>query len=77
MPDAAGGGHPPAEDAEKTKAIRSYLTSTITPALLKALIELEKEESVARAHTAKRHTDRSGTLHTHTHLWHCNKCTDV
>jgi len=34
----------PVEEKEKSPAIRSYLTATITPALLTALVELDKEE---------------------------------
>lgn len=42
---------PPAEDGAQegeapkgSPAIRSYLTATLTPVLLKALVELDKEE---------------------------------
>ena len=32
------------EKEEKNAAVRSYLSATIAPALLKALVEMEKEE---------------------------------
>lgn len=33
----------PTEEGEKNAAVRSYLNATITPALLKALVAMEKE----------------------------------
>ena len=32
------------QEGEKNAAIRSYLSATIMPTLLKALVEMEKEE---------------------------------
>ena len=43
MPDVVEEEEPVAAPKTKNGAVRSYLTSTITPVLLKALMEMEKE----------------------------------
>ena len=43
MPDVVEEEEPVAAPKTKNGAVRSYLTSTITPVLLKGLMEMEKE----------------------------------
>lgn len=46
VPEAIAGS--PAEEPASNGAVRSYLSSTIMPTVLKGLVELDKEECVSR-----------------------------
>lgn len=45
LPEAAA--PPPEEDAPTSAAVRSYLSSTVTPTILSALLEMERLECAA------------------------------